>query len=113
MLNNIALKARQAAPRVGRLALSSAPIFLMLAPHAFAQAVAGEIDPESGLNTLFTVVLVLVNVGFVGTAMYKGLHAFMDGRSFGGIVAALVVGLALADGGYYLLKDYGVTSTSA
>ena len=102
----------QALPRVARLASISAPMVLMLAPQAFAQAVAGEIDPETGLQALAPYVLILVNIGFVIVAMYKGIHAFMEGRSFGAIVAALVTGLVLADGGYYLLNKYGVTTAA-
>lgn len=99
-------------PRATRLVSISAPLLLMLAPQAFAQAVAGEIDPETGLAALAPYLLGIVNAALVVIAMYKGGHAFAEGRSFGGIIAALVCGLGLADGGYFMLSHYGVTNAS-
>jgi hypothetical protein len=95
--------------RLGATALS----LLVAAKSASAQAVAGSVDPATGLNTLSTYVLGLVSAVMVIVAAWKGTHAFMEGRSIGPIAVGLLAGLVLAFGGYYILQRYGVTATAA
>lgn len=91
--------------------LAASITFLALTREAAAQAVAGSVDPETGLAALAPYLLILATAAIVITCMYKGAHAVMEGRSFGPIVAGLVAGLALTFGGYYVLTNYGATGT--
>jgi hypothetical protein len=94
--------------------LSAAVFSLLVAARpAFAQAVAGSVDPATGLSTLSTYVLGLVSAVMVIVAAWKGVHAFMEGRSIGPIAVGLLAGLVLAFGGFYILQHYGVTTTTA
>ena len=85
--------------------------FLALTRVALAQAVAGAVDPETGLQQLAPYLLILTTGAIVITCMYKGAHAVMEGRSFGPIIAGLFGGMALAFGGYYVLSNYGAGVT--
>lgn len=86
---------------------------LLLTRRAMAQAVAGAIDPSTGLANLAPYVLGLATAAIVIITMWKGAHAVAEGRSLGPHIIGLVGGLALAVGGYYVLNHYGVTTTTA
>lgn len=86
---------------------------MLLTRRAMAQAVAGAIDPSTGLANLAPYILGLATAAIVLITMWKGAHAVAEGRSLGPHIVGLVGGLALAVGGYYVLNHYGVTTTTA
>jgi hypothetical protein len=112
MNRNPVTRSPRCLPRAMRF-IAAAFCLLMAARSAFAQAVAGSVDPATGLSTLSTYVLGLVSTVMVIVAAWKGTHAFMEGRSIGPIAVGLLAGLVLAFGGYYILQRYGVTATAA
>ena len=85
--------------------------FLALTRVAFAQAVAGAVDPETGLQQLAPWLLVISTGAIVLICMYKGVHAVAEGRSFGPILIGLITGMGLCFGGYYVLSNYGAGTT--
>lgn len=86
---------------------------LLMSRRALAQAVAGAIDPSTGLANLAPYILGLATAAIVLITMWKGAHAVAEGRSLGPHIIGLVGGLALAVGGYYILNHYGVTTSTA
>lgn len=83
------------------LALASGP--------AYALAVAGAVDPRTGLQSLLAYVFPLVGFIIVAICLGKGVHAVGEGRHLGPYIASAVGGTALAYGGSFLLTYYGVT----
>lgn len=98
-------------PRAQRIALVGAPL-VAFSTSAFAQTVAGAIDPATGLNNLAPYFLTLVAAASVLITAWKGTHAVAEGRSLGPSIVGLVGGLALAFGGYYVMSKYGVATAA-
>ncbi len=97
--------------RAARLSAVGAPALVLAATtatSAFAQTVAGAIDPSTGLGNLAPYFLTLVAAASVLITAWKGTHAVAEGRSLGPSIVGLVGGLALAFGGYYIMSKYGV-----
>ena len=94
-------------PFVTRAALVAALIAFQALP-AHAVAVAGGIDPNTGLATLLPWALRLAGVVICGICIAKGAHAVAEGRSLAPHLGAAVGGTALAFGAPYLLTAYGV-----
>ena len=97
--------------RAARLSAVGTPAFVLaatIATSAFAQSVAGAIDPATGLANLAPYFLTLVAAAAVLITAWKGTHAVAEGRSLGPSIVGLVGGLALAFGGYYVMSKYGV-----
>lgn len=109
MFNDLVLKTRQVVPRVAAL---SVPATLALAPSAFAQTVAGAVDPATGLSNMAPYFLTLASGAMICIAAYKGGHAFAEGRSYGGTIVGFLMGMGITWGGYYMLSKWGI-STSA
>ena len=97
-------------PRTVRAIGIALPV-LLVARGAMAQAVTGAIDPATGLANLSPYILGLATAAITIITMWKGAHAVAEGRSLGPHVCALVGGLALAVGGYYVMNKFGVTTT--
>lgn len=113
MQDKVSFRARWRPPvRFSRTMATAVP-FVLAAFPVLAQSVSGSVDPATGLNSLAVYALALVAGAMVLVAAYKGLHAFMEGRSIGPTVAGLMGGLVLAFGGYYILQKYGVSSTTS
>lgn len=94
-------------PFVTRAALVAALIAFQVLP-AHAVAVAGGIDPNTGLATLLPWALRIAGVVICGICIGKGAHAVAEGRSLAPHIGAAVGGTALAFGAPYLLTAYGV-----
>jgi|GEM_PF-5489519 len=76
-----------------------------------AWALSGAVEPTSALSELAPWILSLCQGGLIIICMYKGVHAFAEGRSIGGILIGLIVGSLLCFGGYYFLTHMGVSSS--
>lgn len=81
---------------------------IAVARPAFAAAIAGGIDPTTGLTLLGTWVLSLVGIAIPIICAFKGAHAVAEGRHLGPYVGSAIGGMVLAFGGAYILSHYGV-----
>lgn len=82
---------------------------LTVTTRANAAAIAGTVDPATGITQLAAYVLTLLGGVFVMIGMWKGAHAYAEGRSLGAPIGGAITGMAISYGGYYLLTNYGVT----
>ena len=82
-------------------------VALALAPRiASAQALAGGIDPATGLTQIGSWMLTLVGIGIPIICAVKGAHAVAEGRHLMPYVGSAVGGSALAFGGSYIISNY-------
>ena len=115
MSSNVISRLPRHLSRAVRLSAVGAPALVIAATaatSAFAQSVAGAIDPTTGLSNLAPYFLTLVAGASVLITAWKGTHAVAEGRSLGPSIVGLVGGLALAFGGYYIMSRYGVSANA-
>lgn len=81
---------------------------VLYSANASAAAIAGGIDPTTGLTLLGSWVLSLVGIAIPVICAFKGTHAVAEGRHLGPYVGSAIGGMVLAFGGAYILSHYGV-----
>jgi uncharacterized membrane protein YdcZ (DUF606 family) len=92
------------------LAGCAAALFCTAAEPAFATLSAvGAVDPTSALTTFVSYLMGFAGLVFICIFVFKGIQAATDGRHFGPAAAALIGGVLLCFGGYYILTRLGVT----
>lgn len=80
------------------------------AQPAFAVLSAvGAVDPTTALTTFVSYLMGFAGLVFICIFVFKGIQAATDGRHFGPAAAALIGGVLLCFGGYYILTRLGVT----
>lgn len=81
---------------------------VLAAQPALALSVSGQIDPQTGLQSLLTYAMPLAGIVIVAICAGKGVHAVADGRHIGPYIGGAVGGTALAFGGGPILTHFGV-----